>query len=61
MFQYNFFRTENKGTINFDPVLSQPDPTNELLEEMKSFTVQETKENKNNSCKFVTKRLGTKR
>ncbi|KAH1005913.1 hypothetical protein HUJ04_006814 [Dendroctonus ponderosae] len=39
--------TEIKGRLNFEPVLSQPDPTNELLMEMKSFTFQEPNSNKN--------------
>lgn len=34
-------RTENKGIITFEPSLSQPDPTKDLLEEMKSFTIQD--------------------
>lgn len=48
-------KTESKGLINFEPVLSQPDPTNDLLEEMKSFTIKESKENKNN---FPEKKAG---
>ncbi|XP_050293597.1 nonsense-mediated mRNA decay factor SMG7-like isoform X2 [Anthonomus grandis grandis] len=34
-------KTENKGEIVFEPVLSQPDPTNNLLEEMKSLSIND--------------------
>ncbi|XP_066147417.1 nonsense-mediated mRNA decay factor SMG7-like isoform X1 [Euwallacea fornicatus] len=48
-------KTENKGVINFEAVLSQPDPTNELLEEMKSFTIQEPKDDKSTITSFDKK------
>ncbi|KAF7286748.1 hypothetical protein GWI33_004371 [Rhynchophorus ferrugineus] len=39
-------KTENKGITCFEPSLSQPDPTKDLLEEMKSFTIQDVIESK---------------
>lgn len=43
-------KTENKGLVTFEAVLSQPDPTNDLLEEMKSLTVQEVRDIKLNAA-----------
>lgn len=39
---YYYFRSDNNGEIVFEPGCIQPDPTNELLEEMKSFSVTDS-------------------
>lgn len=41
---YIFCRNERNGEIMFEPGFIQPDPTNELLEEMKSFNVSDNSE-----------------
>lgn len=40
----NFCRSEGNGELIFEPGCIQPDPTNDLLEEMKSFSVTENSE-----------------
>ncbi|KAL1506185.1 hypothetical protein ABEB36_005592 [Hypothenemus hampei] len=35
-------KTEKKGLITYEAVLSQPDPTKDLLEEMKSFSIKDS-------------------
>ncbi|CAG9773080.1 unnamed protein product [Ceutorhynchus assimilis] len=50
-------KSETKGFINFEAVLSQPDPTRDLLEEMKSFNIKEIRENTINN-EFPEKKAG---
>lgn len=39
-------KTNDDGSLNFEPCCIQPDPTNEILEEIKSFTIDNAEENK---------------
>ncbi|CAG9815698.1 unnamed protein product [Phaedon cochleariae] len=49
-------KSEKDGEINFEPVCIQPDPTNDLLEEMKSFSI--VKNSENNEKKGMERKTG---
>ncbi|XP_060526305.1 nonsense-mediated mRNA decay factor SMG7-like [Cylas formicarius] len=49
-------RSESNGIYDFEPVLSQPDPTNDLLEVMKSFTISGVSET--NKASALEKKAG---